>query len=161
MLPTFKLLATAIGLIGLLILAGCRQEEPVTPTACREGTEAFLTALAAAPGDVRLADGETRISDCLVRAQEAGPLAETGQAMVGAATELNTDARLDPGGSDNLRLGFLLGAAQRGAERTSGIHTDLIRRLEASATFNPDGSPLSAAFQAALDEGIAAGDERG
>lgn len=151
----------AAALLGLLLLTGCEPEEPVMPMACHEGTEAFLTALAEAPDAVTLGDGETRISDCLVRGQETGPLAEAGQAMIEAATELNAEARRHPGGQANLALGYLLGAAQRGAEQTGGIHTDLIRRLKAAVRFSPGARPPRPAFQAALDEGIVAGGEHG
>lgn len=140
-----------------LLLTGCEgREEAQTPIACREGTEAMLTALAAAPGEVRLGDGSTRISDCLVRAQPAGPLAEVGQAMIEAATELNAEARRQPGGQANVALGYLLGAARAGAEETSGIHTDLIRRLESAAHFSPTGRDPSPRFEAALEQGESA-----
>ena len=44
--------------------AGCREEDPVLAPACREGPDAVLTALRAAPGEVRL-DGDTPLSACL------------------------------------------------------------------------------------------------
>lgn len=141
-----------------LLAAGCEgREEPLTPTACREGTEALLAALASAPDEVRLGD-DTRLSDCLVRGQSGGQLAEVGGAMVEAATELNAEARRDPGGQANIALGYLLGAAETAAEKTSGIHTDLIRRLEAAATFSPGGGELPARFNEALAEGKKAGE---
>ena len=77
---------------------------------------------------MRLA-GEAPISDCLAENQQAGDLATVGEAMLEAATELNAEARAEPGGAANVRLGYLLGAAQRGAEDTDGIHAELIRRL--------------------------------
>lgn len=148
--------------LSALLLAGCGgREEPQTPTACREGTEAFLVALTDAPDDVRLSDDETLISECLVRGQEGGQLAEAGQAMIEAGTELNAEAREAPGSQANLALGFLLGAAERGAEATGGIHTDLIRRLEAAVKFSPGGRPLPTGFEAALNQGAAAGRDHG
>ena len=64
--------------------------------------------------------------------------------MVEAATRLNAEARAEPGGAANLQLGYLLGAAQRGAEGTEGIHAELIRRLTAAARYSPE-QPAAAA----------------
>lgn len=150
--------AFTTAVLAVVLWAGCEgREEPQTPTACREGSEALLVALTEAPNEVRLSDGETRIDDCLVRAQPGGPLAEVGGAMVETATELNIEARRRPGGQANVALGYLLGAARSGADKTGGIHTDLIRRLEAAATFSPGARPLPAAFEEALEKGIVAG----
>jgi hypothetical protein len=150
--------ALLLVLVLALLATGCEgREEPHTPTACREGSDALLSALASAPDEVLLGDGTTRISDCLVRAQPGGQLAEVGGAMVEAATELNAEARRNPGGQANIALGYLLGAAEAAAEDTSGIHTDLIRRLEAAATFSPGGSGLPPQFDEALAKGRKAG----
>jgi hypothetical protein len=77
--------------------------------------------------------------------------------MLGAATKLNAEARSEPGGDANLQLGYLLGAAQRGAERTEGIHAELIRRLSAAARYSPDSRPLPPAFLPAYRRGYDAG----
>ena len=34
-----------------------------------------------------------------------------------------------------MRLGYLVGAVQEGASETSGIHTDLVRRIESAARY--------------------------
>ena len=81
--------------------------------------------------------------------------------MVGAATKLNAEARAEPGGDANLQLGYLLGAAERGADETEGIHAELIRRLTAAARYSPDNRPPSAAFLRAYREGFDAGQRRG
>jgi hypothetical protein len=139
-----------------LLLGGCGGRDDSTPVACLEGSEAYLSALAAAPGEVLL-DGETPISDCLVEAQQGGDLATVGEAMVAAATTLNAAAREDPGGSANLQLGYLIGAAEKGAEDTSGIHADLLRRLTVAARYSPGEQPLSATFLDTYEEGFDAG----
>jgi len=144
----------------LMVLAGCGNTDSSTPVACLEGADAYLTALERAPGEVKLS-GETPISGCLTENQTGGDLATVGIAMVAAATKLNAEARARPGGSANLRLGYLLGAAQRGAEGTSGIHADLIRRLAAAARYSPDGRPLPVAFLRTYREGFDAGEARG
>ena len=62
--------------------------------------------------------------------------------MVEAATELNGEARASPAARATLRLGYLIGAAQRGADDTEGIHADLIRRLTVAARYAPGDEPL-------------------
>jgi hypothetical protein len=81
--------------------------------------------------------------------------------MVTAATKLNGAARAAPGGRANVQLGYLLGAAARGAESTEGIDAELIRRLTAAARYSPDGRPLSAAFYRSYRSGYAAGKKNG
>ena len=80
--------------------------------------------------------------------------------MVEAATELNAEARDDPGGDANLQLGYLIGAAQRGADSSEGIHADLIRRLTVAARYAPAASPsprLPRAYREGYDAGHAGG----
>jgi hypothetical protein len=154
--------AHPIALIALLgiFAAGCGDADDGTPVACLEGAPTYLTALEAAPGEVRL-DGETPISDCLAANQAGGDLAEVGTAMLAAATELNAEARAQPGGASNLQLGYLLGAAQRGANGSEGIHAELIRRLSTAARYSPDNRPPPARFLRTYREGFDAGSERG
>jgi len=143
------------------LCAGCGDgRDDSTPVACLEGPGAYVEALAAAPGAVAL-DGEVPISDCLAENQQSGDLATVGAALIEAATELNAVARAEPGGDANLQLGYLLGAAERGAERTEGIHADLIRRLVVAARYAPGREPLPPAFLATYREGYDAGLDRG
>jgi hypothetical protein len=143
-----------------LAVAACGKQEASTPVACLGGSGAYLRALAAAPGPVRLG-GETPISECLTQSQEGGELASVGEAMVGVATKLNAEARAEPGGSASVELGYLLGAAQRGADETEGIHADLVRRLTVAARYAPGRDPLPPAFLAAYQRGFDAGRARG
>jgi hypothetical protein len=143
-----------------LLAAGCGGPDDATPVACLEGAPAYLRALQAAPGRVELA-GTTPVSDCLAENQTGGDLATVGGAMLRAATELNAAARAEPGGEGNLQLGYLLGAAQRGAERTEGIHAELIRRLSAAARYSPGDRPLPPTFRRAYREGFEAGRAHG
>jgi hypothetical protein len=139
---------------------GCSDSDPeAAPAACVQGPGAYLEALGDAPERVELA-GEAPISDCLAPSQEGGELAEVGSAMIAAATRLNAGARRDPTGEQAFRLGYLIGAAQRGADDTAGIHTDLIRRLNAAARFDPSGTP-PAAFERTFGRGFQAGRESG
>jgi hypothetical protein len=143
-----------------LIAAGCGQPSDTTPVACLEGKGAYLKALDHAPGEVELGDG-TLISECLTENQQAGDLATVGTALVGVATKLNAEARAEPGGNANLRLGYLLGAAERGASQTNGIHVELIRRLTTAARYSPDNRPPPAAFLRVYREGFDAGQASG
>lgn len=138
------------------VVAGCGDQDDSTPVACLEGAPAYEQALVDAPGEVLLG-GETPISECLARNQTAGDLARVGEAMIGAATALNAEARAEPGGEANLQLGYLLGAAERGSEESEGIHTDLVRRLTVAARYAPGKEPLSEEFLSTYREGFEAG----
>jgi hypothetical protein len=146
------LLTAALALVG----AGCGNQDDSTPVACLEGAAAYERALRDAPGEVLLA-GETPISDCLASNQEAGDLAQVGEAMIDAATSLSSRGREEDGGDAAVQLGYLLGAAQRGAESSEGIHSDLVRRLTVAARYAPDKEPLSQQFLSAYREGFDAG----
>ncbi len=141
-------------------VAGCGKQSDHTPVACLGGAGNYLHALLGAPERVRLANN-TPISSCLAKNQQAGDLAAVGTATVTAATKLNAEARAHPGGDANLQLGYLLGAAQRGAEGTEGIHAELVRRLAAAARYSPDNRPLPPTFYRAYQSGYAAGHEKG
>jgi hypothetical protein len=145
-------LTVAAALCALLV-AACGEGEEETPAACLRGPGPYLEALTRAPAEVRLADS-TPISSCLVEDQETGELARVGIALVRAATELNARAGEAPEGPAPIQLGYLVGSVRRGAEETSGIHADLVRRVEATAT--PDATAAPPYMR-----GIAAGEEGG
>lgn len=138
------------------IAIGCGDQDDSTPVACLEGPAAYEQALTDAPGEVLL-DDETPISDCFVRNQSSGDLTRVGEAMIEAATSLNGEARVEPGGDANLQLGYLLGAAERGAEESEGIHSDLVRRLVVAARFAPGKEGLPQEFLTTYREGFDAG----
>jgi hypothetical protein len=146
--------ACLLALVGL-VLAGCGSSDGAeTPAACLAGPPTYLKALQDAPGPVRLA-GETPISDCLVDDQSAGDLADLGASLVRTATLLSAAAERDPGGPQTVRLGYLVGAVQEGASETSGIHADLVRRIEAAPRYlKPRGKR---SFELAYARGYAAG----
>jgi hypothetical protein len=151
----------AICIAGLAFGASaCGSTGEDTPVACLEGSKAYLSALEDAPGLVRLPGG-TRISECLAENQGGGTLATVGGAMVKSATALNAEARRSPTGPAAVQLGYLLGAAERGAEDTAGIHAELLRRLEAAAEYSPDDQPLPRPLERAYEEGFEAGETKG
>ncbi|MEZ5076227.1 MAG: hypothetical protein R2725_02165 [Solirubrobacterales bacterium] len=151
-----RALSAIVALACTALLAGGCGREDSTPVACLQGTEAYQTALEAVPGEA-LVGGETPISDCLAENQQGGDLATVGTALVEAATTLNAEAREEPGGAANLQLGYLLGAAERGAAKTSGIHADLLRRLDVAARFAPGKQALPPTFLETFAEGFDAG----
>ncbi|HEX8754051.1 MAG TPA: hypothetical protein VF731_11615 [Solirubrobacterales bacterium] len=154
-------LGTLVALASLTA-AGCggNRADGSTPVACLEGPNAYLKALQAAPGAVRLG-GETPISGCLTENQQPGELATVGEAMVETATRLNAQGRAEEGGRAAVGLGYLLGAVERGASATEGIHSELVRRLVVAARFSPGRQPLSLAFLRAYRTGYAAGHSAG
>jgi len=154
--------AAAAVLLAALALAGvgCGSQDNSTPVDCLEGAAAYEQALRKAPGEVLLG-GETPISDCLAENQKAGDLARVGEAMLETATALSAQAREENGGAAALRLGYLIGAAERGASSSEGIHSDLVRRLTVAARYAPGGQPLSPAFMRAYEAGYAAGRREG
>ena len=137
-------LAAAVG-------AGCGGGDPAPLSpACSNGPGAILRALAGAPGRVRLEDG-TRLSECVEHAFDDGELQVLGTTLTPAADTLA--ARATPTAA--LQLGYLIGAVRRGAGRTNGIHAELVRHLEGTATVRKP------ALVAATRRGIAAGEARG
>jgi hypothetical protein len=155
-----RFLLTAIA-IPAAYLAGCGDSGvDQAASACLGDSPEILTALAEAPAEVRLG-GETPISKCFVDGQEGGELANIGENFVITATDLNAAARENPSGPEALQLGYLVGAVQRGAEQTGGIHADLQRRLAASAGFVPPGEVLPQKFQVDYTKGLQAGNQSG
>jgi hypothetical protein len=143
--------------VAAVLLAACGgSDEEGTPEACLSGPRAFSDALQNAPGAVRL-QGEVLISDCLAPNQSAGDLARLGTTTVELATELNAQARRRPGGAATVQLGYLIGALERGAAETLGVHAELLRRLESAALFSPAGKPPPPPFDQAYERGYAAG----
>jgi hypothetical protein len=140
----------------LVAFPGCGGQDDSTPVACLEGAPTYERALREAPDEVLLMD-ETPISDCLAENQQAGDLARVGEAMLETATALSAQAREEDGGDAALQLGYLIGAAQRGAETSEGIHADLVRRLTVAARYAPGSQPLTQQFLTAYREGFDAG----
>ena len=153
---------------GLLLAAtcalgiGCGSDHGsgASPIACTSGPRTYLAALEEAP-DAVLLDQQTPISECVVDDQGAGDLADVGQSIVAAATELNRRSHADPGGPDTVALGYLVGAVEQGSATTAGIHQDLVRRLESAAGFVPGGGGPGPAFEKAYQRGYAAGQATG
>jgi hypothetical protein len=147
-------------LLALALAVGCGNADDSTPVACLEGAEAYERALSAAPDEVLL-EGETLISECLTRNQSGGDITRVGEALIETATGLNAEARAKPGGEAAVQLGYLLGAAARGAEESEGIHSDLVRRLVVAARYVPGKQTLPPGFLPTYSEGFEAGRSNG
>lgn len=139
-----------------LTLAACGEGDVATPTACLEGPDKISTALVTAPDQVMI-DGTTPISDCLVGDQTTGDLVTFGADAVIVATRLGSEA----GGTGPeavkaaIQAGYLVGAMEKGAEDSAGIHAALVDRVESAATNELDTSGDGA--QVHYDAGLEAG----
>jgi hypothetical protein len=132
-----------------IALAGCGEDTGTDlPAACRDATAKDVhAALDAAPGEVRMQG--VRLSDCFNRNANPGDVQGVGAVFIEVAENLADEARSEPDGDAPARLGYLLGAAERGAGQTQGIHSELIRRLEnTSAGIDPDTSGSSRGLSA-------------
>jgi hypothetical protein len=146
----------ALAAVGLgLVLGACTKEPPAMPSTCTDTPrEGYERALAGAPGAVRLPGG-VRISTCTRRVRGDAELQNLGAVIHAAAEDLAESAR---GGDAEaaLRLGYLVGAVGAGADRSSGVASELARRVETTAAGLVDGP-----VEAPLRRGVAAGRARG
>ena len=127
-------IAALLALAALGATAGCGSGDPPPLDAqCAVSSGVIERALARAPQPVTLSTG-TRLSECVSHAQ--------------------SDAELQTAG-----LGYLVGAARRGAKRTAGIHAELQRRVESSARVVVDAgtAPVAGAFERGMRAGEATG----
>ena len=131
---------------------GCGGGHPPLSTLCVQGEEPIVRALQRAPANVALADG-TPLSQCVAGARDAGDLQSFGVLVVHVADRLADRALRDRRAA--LRLGYLIGAAERGAAHSNGIHAELVHRLEVTARRVPGDS------SATLERGRRAGQRSG
>ncbi len=86
-------------------------------------------------------------------ARRDADLQALGASLTRITDDLHAAARTDLRAAE--RLGYLIGAARRGAARTPGIAAQLARRLEQTASFD------DALTRGALLRGVAFGEEDG
>jgi hypothetical protein len=113
-------------LVVALAVPGCREGEPYYPPECSNGPAAVRAALARAP-DGEVAIEGTKLSDCLIKSQDAGPLAAFGGSVIVVAQRLGDHAERGDKRA-LLELGYLHGAVARGADPT--VHDELKFRLD-------------------------------
>lgn len=119
-------------LLLVTLVAGCGGETQSTlPAACTTGgPEPISKALTRAPGAVRI-DG-IALSKCFSRESGNADVQVMGGNLLAVAQRLHDEAAATPEGRGAVQLGYLLGAARRGAKAT-GVHEELVRRLESEA----------------------------
>lgn len=143
---------------GLLVVAaaaaGCGAREHVVAAACRTGGKPVERALARAPGPVALPGG-TKLSECVAEAVNDAQLQAVGAAFTEAAAHMSPAARRTAAAA--ARLGYLVGAVERGSEQTAGFQAELLFRMRAFV----DPGSLGPAQRAAAERGRAAGHARG
>jgi hypothetical protein len=110
-----------IAVIAVIALAGCgTSKNESLPAPCANGPGIVEKALAKAPAAVTL-DG-TPISHCFNIGASGADVQIVGTNLIAAAQELAARHRA-------LQLGYLVGAARRGAKR-NGLGDEIVRRLE-------------------------------
>lgn len=149
-----RALASTLAL-GLALTACGTHAKPVSESCIGRGEgQEIIAALKAAPGDVRLGDG-TRLSECVSRAVAGTDLQNVGAVLTRAGSELALGARHDPVAA--VRLGFLIGAVERGSSNTAGFQAELENRMRSFAE-DPD---VRGPQRAAMLRGRAAGKRAG
>lgn len=138
------------GLAAVATLAACGGSHSL-PAACRADSGAIVAALRSAPGPVAI-DG-VRLSRCVERTFAPGDVQFLGGTLVEAASKLSGRARARPEGESALELGYLVGAARRGAGHNTGVVEELMRRLDQESA----GLARSRAFARGRDAGRAHG----
>jgi hypothetical protein len=125
----------AFGAIALFV-AACGRHTGLdkAPTACVGGrasqrVAALRAALLKAPGPVALSDG-THISDCLAHDSGSGDIQTVGSALLTVTQELADASRRRRSDVALTQLGYLIGAAHRGAASAQGVADEVIRRLD-------------------------------
>jgi hypothetical protein len=113
-------------IVVVLAAAGCARNpyDRTVPIGCGAHSTAYVRALDDAPGEVRIND--VRISDCLAKDASTADVQRVGATLLETARLLAEKDNAEP-------LGYLVGAARRGAQRTQGIHDEIVRRLEQEA----------------------------
>lgn len=144
-----RLLALAV-LVPALMGAACREETERYPPECSNGPAAMRTALARAP-DGEVAIEGVRLSECMIKSQEAGPITAFGGTVIAVAQQL-ADQAAEGDTRALLELGYLRGVVHKGADAT--VHDELKFRLDEELQRVNTRAP-------AFRRGEAAGRERG
>jgi hypothetical protein len=149
-------MAWVLVLLAVVTLAACGEASAPLDEACVDSPGAIERALARAPAPVTLPTG-TRLSECVANARSGADLQSAGLVLTRAADHLAEAARRGDT-SAAVRLGYLVGAARRGARRTEGIHAQLQRRIERTTAYLGEaGRPISAAVARGRRAGEATG----
>ncbi len=123
--------ALCAGVVMAMASACARDADKPLAPGCREGPARVMTALRAAPAEVRV-DG-TPLSECLDSARDGGQLRDVGTGYVLAAQRLADRAERAPEGPAAVQLGYLIGAVRRVSHPSQGPSYELVRRIEDEA----------------------------
>jgi integrase len=142
--------------LAAVTLVTCGGDQEPLDAACLDSAGAIERALTRAPAPVTLPTG-TRLSACVANARSDADLQSAGLVLTRAGDHLAEAARR--GDSEAaLRLGYLVGAVRRGAQRTEGIHAQLQRRIERATAYLDEAGPR---VTAAVARGRRAGEASG
>jgi integrase len=142
--------------LAAVTLVACGGDQEPLDAACLDSAGAIERALTRAPAPVTLPTG-TRLSACVANARSDADLQSAGLVLTRAGDHLAEAARR--GDSEAaLRLGYLVGAVRRGAQRTEGIHAQLQRRIERATAYLDEAGPR---VTAAVARGRRAGEASG
>jgi hypothetical protein len=122
-----RVVACLLALVVLGLTQGCQNTKQALPPACRLPADSFQAALARAPAPVRV--DSTLLSECFVPLNDPADIQQVGATYVAVAERLADRARSGNDPQAVLRLGYLIGASERGSANTQGIHEELVRRL--------------------------------
>jgi len=142
-------LAAAAAALGAAA-GGCGNDDRPLPAACVTDVKPIARALARAPAAVRLQD-DTKLSTCVERARSEADIQTVGTAFTRVADQLAT--QLPASDRAAVQLGYLIGAVRKGAAHTSGIHAELVRRMNQTAGIGGPPPGRRAAFDAGLRAG--------
>lgn len=146
--------------LGLVVcaLAACGEDLPSVSALCLERPEPMEAALARAPagGPVALTDGTT-IAQCVERTVRDADLQSLGVVLTAVADHLVRRVEDDRDADAARQLGWLVGATQRGAERTNGVSLELARRVGLVAGRLELPTALDEALRAGRADGERAG----
>jgi hypothetical protein len=95
-----------------------------------------------------------RLSECFAKGGTQGDVENLGAVFVVAAEHLADQSLQNENRTALMRLGFLIGAAHRGAARAQGIYSELLRRLD---TVQQRVDTRAAAFRSGRAAGAAHG----
>jgi hypothetical protein len=125
----------AFGVVALLA-AACGRATGLdhAPGVCVKGLAServgdLRAALAKAPGQVTLPGG-TRISECLAHDSDSGDIQTVGSTLLSVAQDLADASQRRRSDAALTELGYLIGAAHRGATRAQGVADELVRRMD-------------------------------
>src|SRR3954452_4952929 len=149
----------ALALCALGGAAACGGDPATQGPACVASTQAIERALGRAPAPVTVGAG-TRLSDCVAHAQSDADLQNTGLVLTRVADDLSSRAQRGDARAA-LGLGYLVGAARRGAAHTSGIHAELQHRMESAARPLSEEAGRSPTITRALARGLRPGEATG